>query len=160
MKGSTRGSDATIGLDLGERRSHAVVLDAAGEEIEDRSIATSSLQAVVGALPRAVCRAHAASAAASLAALPVGVVAAIALQPLALVGGAVPCGIVAGEPRGDGPTNGARVLVPHPVGQPDAALRKAWPTGQPIPTQSTSMPPSRARRSISSPACCCRCRML
>ena len=39
MKGTTRQADVTIGLDLGDKRSQAVVLDASGEEIEDRSIA-------------------------------------------------------------------------------------------------------------------------
>ena len=40
MKGTTNQSDVTIGLDLGDRRSQAVVLDAAGDVIEERSIAT------------------------------------------------------------------------------------------------------------------------
>jgi hypothetical protein len=43
MKGTTRQSDVTNGLDLGDKRGHAVVLDAGGEEIEDRSIATTSV---------------------------------------------------------------------------------------------------------------------
>ena len=41
MKGTTRQADVTTGLDLGDKRSQAVVLDASGEEIEDRSIATT-----------------------------------------------------------------------------------------------------------------------
>ena len=41
MKGTTKQSDVTIGLDLGDKRSHAVVLHASGEEIEERSIATT-----------------------------------------------------------------------------------------------------------------------
>jgi transposase len=40
MKGTAKQSDVTIGLDLGDKRSHAVVLDADGHEIEDRGIAT------------------------------------------------------------------------------------------------------------------------
>lgn len=41
MKGSTKQTDVTIGLDLGDRRSQAAVLDAAGELIEERSVATT-----------------------------------------------------------------------------------------------------------------------
>jgi len=39
--GTTRQSHVTIDLDLGEKRSQAVVLDASGEEIEQRSIAST-----------------------------------------------------------------------------------------------------------------------
>jgi len=41
MKGTTKQSDVTIGLDLGDKRSQAVVLDASGEEVEQRSIAST-----------------------------------------------------------------------------------------------------------------------
>ncbi len=41
MKSSTKQSDVTIGLDLGDRRTQSVVLDGAGEIIERRSIATT-----------------------------------------------------------------------------------------------------------------------
>lgn len=41
MKGTTRKTDVTIGLDLGDRRSQAAVLDAGGELIEERSVATT-----------------------------------------------------------------------------------------------------------------------
>ena len=41
MKGSTTQTDVTLCLDLGDKRSQAVVLDAGGEEIEERSVATT-----------------------------------------------------------------------------------------------------------------------
>jgi transposase len=41
MKRSTNQTDVTIGLDLGDRRSQAAVLDSAGELIEERSVATT-----------------------------------------------------------------------------------------------------------------------
>ena len=40
MKDTTRQADVTIGLDLGDRRCEACVLDAAGEVVERRSVAT------------------------------------------------------------------------------------------------------------------------
>ena len=43
MKGTTRQSDVTIGLDLGDRRCQACVLDAAGEVVERRSVATTKV---------------------------------------------------------------------------------------------------------------------
>ena len=43
MKGTTRQSDVTIGLDLGDRRCEACVLDAAGEVVERRSVATTKV---------------------------------------------------------------------------------------------------------------------
>jgi transposase len=41
VKGSTRSADVTIGLDLGDKRSHACVLDAGGHVIDRRTIATT-----------------------------------------------------------------------------------------------------------------------
>lgn len=41
MESSTKQVDVTIGLDLGDRRSQAAVLDAGGELIEERSVATT-----------------------------------------------------------------------------------------------------------------------
>jgi len=43
MKGTTKQSDVTIGLDLGDRRSQSAVLDAAGALVEQRSIGTTKL---------------------------------------------------------------------------------------------------------------------
>jgi len=43
MKGNTRQSDVTIGLDLGDKRSQAAVLDAQGEVVEEFSLATTQL---------------------------------------------------------------------------------------------------------------------
>lgn len=40
MKGTTKQSDVTIGLALGDKRSQAIVLDSARDVIEERSIAT------------------------------------------------------------------------------------------------------------------------
>ena len=41
MDRSTKQVDVTIGLDLGDRRSQAAVLDAGGVLIEERSVATT-----------------------------------------------------------------------------------------------------------------------
>lgn len=43
MKGNTRQSDVTIGLDLGDKRSQAAVLDAQGEVVEELSVATTKV---------------------------------------------------------------------------------------------------------------------
>ena len=43
MKGTTRQADVTIGLDLGDMRCQACVLDAAGEVVERRSVATTKV---------------------------------------------------------------------------------------------------------------------
>lgn len=50
MKGNTRQSDVTIGLDLGDKRSQAAVLDAQGEMVEEFSLATTKV-----GLERALC---------------------------------------------------------------------------------------------------------
>ena len=43
MKGSIKQMDVTIGLDLGDKRSQAVVLDAEGEVVEERKMATTKV---------------------------------------------------------------------------------------------------------------------
>jgi transposase len=43
MKGTTTQLDVTIGLDLGDKWSQAVVLDAAGEVVEERRVATTKV---------------------------------------------------------------------------------------------------------------------
>lgn len=48
MKDTIRGSDTTIGLDLGDKFTQACVLDAAGEVVEERRIATTK-EALQGA---------------------------------------------------------------------------------------------------------------
>ena len=45
MKGTTRQADVTIGLDLGDIRCQACVLDAAGQVVERRSVATTKVAA-------------------------------------------------------------------------------------------------------------------